>query len=72
MELFNEFIRADITEDQILPVLRDLLPVLLNILGAADVSLRPLYNNILVLILESSSNIHPSRVLAQSQCSVSA
>ncbi|KAH9923163.1 armadillo-type protein [Epithele typhae] len=34
MQLFTEFIKADLTEDQILPVLRQLLPVLLNILGA--------------------------------------
>ncbi|KAI0319475.1 armadillo-type protein [Amylostereum chailletii] len=36
MELFTEFIRADLTEDQTLPVLRDLLPVLLGILGANE------------------------------------
>ncbi|KAI0066668.1 ARM repeat-containing protein [Artomyces pyxidatus] len=36
MEVFTEFVRADLTEDQILPVLRDLLPVLLNILGANE------------------------------------
>lgn len=38
MELFTEFVRADLTEDQTLPVLRDLLPVLLGILGANEVS----------------------------------
>lgn len=37
MQVFTEFIKSDITEDQLLPVLRQLLPVLLNILGAPDV-----------------------------------
>ncbi|KXN85718.1 Importin-9 [Leucoagaricus sp. SymC.cos] len=36
MQVFTEFIKADLTEDQILPVLRQLLPVLLNILGATE------------------------------------
>ncbi|KAF8870248.1 ARM repeat-containing protein [Mucidula mucida] len=36
MQVFTEFIKADLTEDQILPVLRDLLPVLLSILGATE------------------------------------
>lgn len=37
MQVFAEFIKSDLTEDQILPILRDLLPVLLHILGAPDV-----------------------------------
>ena len=37
MQVFTEFIKSDLTEDQILPVLRQLLPVLLNILGAPEV-----------------------------------
>ncbi|KAJ7070709.1 ARM repeat-containing protein [Mycena amicta] len=37
MQVFTEFIKSDLTEDQILPVLRDLLPVLLTILGAPEV-----------------------------------
>ena len=37
MQVFAEFIKADLSEDQILPVLRQLLPVLLNILGAPEV-----------------------------------
>ncbi|KAI0721417.1 ARM repeat-containing protein [Cerioporus squamosus] len=36
MQVFTEFIKSDLTEDQILPVLRQLLPVLLNILGAPE------------------------------------
>ncbi|EJD03488.1 ARM repeat-containing protein [Fomitiporia mediterranea MF3/22] len=36
MQVFNEFIKTDLTEDQILPVLRELLPVLLNILGSTQ------------------------------------
>lgn len=37
MQVLTEFIKSDLTEDQILPVLRQLLPVLLNILGATEV-----------------------------------
>uniref|UniRef100_A0A0W0FXL4 Importin N-terminal domain-containing protein n=1 Tax=Moniliophthora roreri TaxID=221103 RepID=A0A0W0FXL4_MONRR len=36
MQVFAEFINNDLTEDQILPVLRDLLPVLLSILGSPE------------------------------------
>jgi hypothetical protein len=38
MAVFTEFIKSDLSEDQILPVLRQLLPVLLNILGDQEVS----------------------------------
>lgn len=38
MQVFTEFIKSDLTEDQILPVLRDLLPVLLRILGSPEVT----------------------------------
>ncbi|CAK5264338.1 unnamed protein product, partial [Mycena citricolor] len=34
MQVFTEFIKSELSEAQILPVLRDLLPVLLSILGA--------------------------------------
>lgn len=37
MQVFTEFIKSDLTEDQILPVLRQLLPVLLTILGSTEV-----------------------------------
>ena len=33
MQVFTEFIKDDLTEDQILPVLRQLLPVLISVLG---------------------------------------
>ncbi|KAG6911255.1 hypothetical protein DXG01_002093 [Tephrocybe rancida] len=36
MQVFTEFIKSDLTEDQILPVLRQLLPVLLSILGSTE------------------------------------
>lgn len=39
MQVFTEFIKSDLTEDQILPVLRELLPVLLGILGRPEVDL---------------------------------
>ena len=37
IQVLTEFIKSDLTEDQILPVLRDLLPVLLSILGSPQV-----------------------------------
>ncbi|KZT73366.1 ARM repeat-containing protein [Daedalea quercina L-15889] len=36
MQVMAEFIKADLTEDQILPILRQLLPILLSILGAPE------------------------------------
>ena len=39
MQVLTEFIKSDLTEDQILPVLRQLLPVLLAILNDAQVNL---------------------------------
>lgn len=33
MQVMAEFVRSDVTEDQILPILRQLLPVLMHILG---------------------------------------
>ncbi|KAI0275362.1 ARM repeat-containing protein [Gloeopeniophorella convolvens] len=36
MEVFTEFVRADLTEDQLLPVMRELLPVLMAILSANE------------------------------------
>lgn len=38
MQVLTEFIKSDLTEDQILPVLRQLLPVLLAILNDAQVN----------------------------------
>jgi hypothetical protein len=37
MALFTEFVKADLSEDQTLPILRELLPVLLTILGDDEV-----------------------------------
>lgn len=37
MQVFAEFIKSELTEDQTLPILRDLLPVLLSILGSTEV-----------------------------------
>jgi hypothetical protein len=54
IQVLTEFIKSDLTEDQILPVLRDLLPVLLSILGSPQVcakltshSALPLYQSVL-------------------------
>lgn len=37
MRLFTEFVRNDLSEDQLLPVMRELVPVLLTILGDSKV-----------------------------------
>jgi hypothetical protein len=37
MQVFVEFVKSDATEDQILPVLRQLLPILLAILKSPEV-----------------------------------
>ena len=37
MRVFAEFIKGDLSEDQILPIMRQLLPVLLSILGQPEV-----------------------------------
>ncbi|KAH9958982.1 ARM repeat-containing protein [Russula dissimulans] len=36
MQVFTEFVRTDLTEDQLLPVMRELLPVLMSILSASE------------------------------------
>jgi hypothetical protein len=55
MQVFTEFIRTDLSEEQILPVLRQLLPVLLAILGAAEVRLVHLSGSIYILIYRASN-----------------
>ena len=58
MQVFTEFIRSDLTEDQILPVLRDLLPVLLQILGSAQVRIFELCSFIILIIYLVSLGAH--------------
>ncbi|KAH9973321.1 ARM repeat-containing protein [Lactifluus volemus] len=36
MQVFTEFVRTDLTEDQLLPVMRELMPILLSILSANE------------------------------------
>ncbi|KAH9046970.1 ARM repeat-containing protein [Lactarius deliciosus] len=36
MQVFTEFVRTDLTEDQLLPVMRELLPVLMSVLSATE------------------------------------
>jgi hypothetical protein len=43
MQVFTEFVRTDLTEDQLLPVMRELLPVLISILSANEVRPTPIY-----------------------------
>lgn len=38
MRVIAEFVKNDLSEDQLLPVVRDLLPALLQILGDSQVS----------------------------------
>lgn len=38
MRVVAEFVKNDLSEDQLLPVVRDLAPALLKILGAPEVS----------------------------------
>lgn len=37
LQVFVEFVRSDVTEDQIIPVFRQLLPELLNIVSSPNV-----------------------------------
>jgi hypothetical protein len=39
MRVITEFVKNDLSEEQLLPVVRDLLPALLNVLGDAQVRL---------------------------------
>lgn len=39
MRVIAEFVKNDLSEDQLLPVVRDLLPALLQVLGDSNVSL---------------------------------
>ncbi len=63
MQVLTEFVRTDLTEDQLLPVMRELLPVLISILSANEVS--PIFILPCVIRYESpthtcaSSNILP-------------
>ena len=43
MQVFTEFVRTDLTEDQLLPVMRELLPVLMSVLSANEVSPASIY-----------------------------
>jgi len=48
MQVFTEFVRTDLTEDQLLPVMRELLPVLMSILSANEVSPASIYRVIVM------------------------
>ena len=41
MQMFTDFVKSELTEDQLLPTLRQLLPILLNILGDQEVRIAP-------------------------------
>lgn len=75
MQVLTEFIKSDLTEDQILPVLRDLLPVLLSILGATEVIARFIFYEISMLRLYSKTQRllalgpYPSFANALQRCS---
>ena len=42
MQVFTEFVRTDLTEDQLLPVMQELLPVLMSVLTATEVRFGPI------------------------------
>jgi hypothetical protein len=58
MQVLTEFIKSDLTEDQLLPVLRQLLPILLQILGATEVTILTLIYVVLVLIFFCCTATH--------------
>ena len=43
MQVFSEFVGTDLMEDQLLPIVRGLLPILVSILSANEVSPAPVY-----------------------------
>lgn len=55
MQVFTEFIKSDLTEDQILPVLRELLPVLIGILGSPEVSYARIHARTLLSLLHAGT-----------------
>lgn len=58
MRLFTEFVRNDLSEDQLLPVMRELVPVLLTILG--DSKVRLLAPKLVKLFMSLPAfNLHP-------------
>lgn len=62
MRLFTEFVRNDLSEDQLLPVMRELVPVLLTILGDSKVHL---FISPLVHLLMPFCSIQPTPVPAR-------
>jgi hypothetical protein len=71
MQVFVEFARSDVSEDQILPVLRELLPVLMNILLSQAVSQRSLELSLVpdaTSLLQNSPTTRAQAVKVFSQC----
>jgi len=69
MRLFTEFVRNDLSEDQLLPVMRELVPVLLAILGDSKVRL---LTSSLGHLFTSLGSIRLTPALARSLSSVNA
>jgi len=67
MRLFTEFVRNDLSEDQLLPVMRELVPVLLSILGDSKVCL---LTSSLTHLFISFGSIQPTPAPARSLSSV--
>ena len=59
MQVFTEFVRTDLTEDQLLPVMRELLPVLMSVLSATEVTHAVLVDAQMIKTGSSFSNTHP-------------
>lgn len=62
MRLFTEFVRNDLSEDQLLPVMRELVPVLLTILGDSKVRLLASSFVYLLMFFLAAFNLHPCRL----------
>ena len=64
IQVFTEFIKSDLTEDQILPVLRQLLPVLLSIIGSQvnrkSIYVTPILNHRSLILLPLALVLSPS------------
>ena len=67
MRLFTEFVRNDLSEDQLLPVMRELVPVLLTILGDSK---GRLFISSPIQLFTSFCSIQPTPALARSLSSV--
>lgn len=76
MRVLNDFVGIDLTEDQLLPIARQLLPQLLVILGSPQVGYfskeRAVFAYLLAIHSLFNRLIHPRRAQEQSSSSANA